>query len=723
MSELSILFGHKDFSIAQNAMDEFHEKFKDDPSLEEINYQVSDKSIERLQSFIHDNRYALIGEDFVTAIQDSLNGIEFAKNNARQHIYGLFSTADLSKLEEDPFLLAPTAFEKMTLQSPLMKNNFTLKNSKLTIEDSSGTYILWNAKLSANVASFASDDHILQKMESAFASLKSKYAGLVIAKSGVPFHSYESSKNAQKEITWITTISISLVILLLIFIFRTPLPIFATLFSIAISALSSLAATWGVFHEIHVFTFVFGTSIIGISIDYSIHFFTDLKYSANKPNGLSVRKHIFKGLLLGFLTTEMGYIAISFAPFELLKQTAVFTIAGLASAFLTIVLLFSHLPQVAKTGKPKILQTTKKIANIYNWYYAIHTPAKIVLPILFLAICAIGICKLNIHTDLQNLYTMSDELKQSEILAGRLIDFGSSGDYFIIKGNSAEEVLQTEESFRKELDKAQKDSLFKQYLAVSSFIPSVKLQSIFHSTIQKALASEASSFLQELGFTNDSLFKASLHKFKPITLDDALPSEWEKFKKSLWIGKVNNSYYSTILPLHVKKASLADTSLKEIAKGFKNVVYVSKMPEINKALTHLSSTALILVVCADIAIFFILIFVYNLRTAFRIIRNPILASLITAAVFGYAAIDFNFFAIAGVILTLGIGIDYSLFFREGASRQDTTALAITLSAATTLLSFATLALSSFTPVATFGLSIFIGIVSNYLLSPMAQAKK
>lgn len=147
------------------------------------------------------------------------------------------------------------------------------------------------------------------------------------------------------------------------------------------------------------------------------------------------------------------------------------------------------------------------------------------------------------------------------------------------------------------------------------------------------------------------------------------------------------------------------------------------MPEINKALTHLSSTALILVVCADIAIFFILIFVYNLRTAFRIIRNPILASLITAAVFGYAAIDFNFFAIAGVILTLGIGIDYSLFFREGASRQDTTALAITLSAATTLLSFATLALSSFTPVATFGLSIFIGIVSNYLLSPMAQAKK
>ena len=84
--------------------------------------------------------------------------------------------------------------------------------------------------------------------------------------------------------------------------------------------------------------------------------------------------------------------------------------------------------------------------------------------------------------------------------------------------------------------------------------------------------------------------------------------------------------------------------------------------------------------------------------------------------------DFNFFAIVGVILTLGIGIDYALFFREGGRDNLTTTLAVILSATTTLVSFGSLVFSEFTPVKTFGLSVLLGILCCFLLSPLSAKR-
>lgn len=52
-----------------------------------------------------------------------------------------------------------------------------------------------------------------------------------------------------------------------------------------------------------------------------------------------------------------------------------------------------------------------------------------------------------------------------------------------------------------------------------------------------------------------------------------------------------------------------------------------------------------------------------------------------------------------------------------------TVLAIALSALTTILSFGSLSFSSFAPVSTFGLSVFLGILFNFLFSPLLVKKE
>jgi predicted exporter len=72
-----------------------------------------------------------------------------------------------------------------------------------------------------------------------------------------------------------------------------------------------------------------------------------------------------------------------------------------------------------------------------------------------------------------------------------------------------------------------------------------------------------------------------------------------------------------------------------------------------------------------------------------------------------------------LLLVLGIGVDYALFFRETGSENPATLLAIALSSLTTLLAFGLLSLSATTAVHAFGLTILVGILVAFLLSPMA----
>jgi predicted exporter len=232
------------------------------------------------------------------------------------------------------------------------------------------------------------------------------------------------------------------------------------------------------------------------------------------------------------------------------------------------------------------------------------------------------------------------------------------------------------------------------------------------------LTSNARDYLTEIGVENDSAIIASFNSNVWLNTWNSLLQSLNSLLRMLWIGHIGDKYYSAVLPLHV--SDKFDT--QKIAEGLPGVHVVNKMQNINNALTKISHVSLKLVGYAYAVVFFILVFVYKFKDAVRIIRAPVLASLFATSVFGYAGIEFNFFAIVGVILTLGIGIDYALFFKEGGRQNLTTTLAIMLSAMTTIISFGSLACSAFVPVHTFGLAVLLGISCCFLISPFSAKR-
>ena len=737
MRNITVLVGHENFDVARSVAVALDSVFKGNSSFEETRLFVNEKSMDETREFFFNHRYTLQGRN----VREILASGDFdaLKKRALQKIYGSFSTANLNHLDEDPFLLGDAAFENFVQNSPMAMSRFSIREGVLYAVDSGVTYVMWNAVLSEKVSSISSGDHIIARLNHVLDSLKKVQPGLLVAKSGVPFHSYESSDRAKSEIAWISGVSIVLILLLLLYVFRSTIPIVATLSTIAIAIFTALAFTWFIFGKVHVFTLVFGTSIIGVSIDYAVHFFVHKKAGVR-----NVRSSIIKGLLLGFLTTELSYIALTFADFSLLRQMAVFSIVGLLSAFLTITLLFhavfenaDGLKNAAKS-EPQNLPT--KFPKVFLDAYS-KLPkwgARLILA-LFIAALLPGLKLLNVHTDIGNFYTMNDEIKASEALTSKLNNLGVSPTYFIVEGKDENDVLEMEEKLTQRLANAENEGLLKSYLAVSNIIPSNENQEKSYRGFRKMIygntgllkiiiekpgsyaTSKASNYFTEIGVENDSAIIASFGKENPFVwmnnLPD-LPQSLNSLLRMLWIGKVGDKYYSAVILLHVSDKFDA----QKIAEDLPSVHVVNKMQNINNALTKISHISLVLVGAAYSVVFLILVAVYKFKDAVRIIRAPVLASLFVAGVFGYMSIDFNFFAIVGVILTLGIGIDYALFFREGGRQNLITTLAIMLSSMTTLISFGSLACSAFVPVHTFGLAVLLGISCCFLISPFSAKR-
>jgi predicted exporter len=100
---------------------------------------------------------------------------------------------------------------------------------------------------------------------------------------------------------------------------------------------------------------------------------------------------------------------------------------------------------------------------------------------------------------------------------------------------------------------------------------------------------------------------------------------------------------------------------------------------------------------------------------------PMLAVALAPAFRALAGGTFSFFDAMALVLVLSIGVDYAVFCAETkGERKSVTMLAVVLAASTAVMSFGLLALSKVAAVHHFGATMLVGIVSSFLLAPLAR---
>jgi predicted exporter len=112
------------------------------------------------------------------------------------------------------------------------------------------------------------------------------------------------------------------------------------------------------------------------------------------------------------------------------------------------------------------------------------------------------------------------------------------------------------------------------------------------------------------------------------------------------------------------------------------------------------------------------------RNGLRVMAVPSLAMLASLAVLGWRGELFTLFNLFALLLVLEVAVDYAVFFQmadgevDASDKRDSTSLAVTLSAFTTLLAYGLLAMSSTAIVHAFGVTLAVGILTAFLLAPL-----
>lgn len=712
-----ILVSNENFGEAKRIAEIVYNELKDSPKFTSVSLYNDLNTVDEVLDYIYKYRWNLLDDETIEKI-NAPGGAETFAQNALAQVYGAFTMTSLDNLDTDPFLLTEHNLNNYLNKLQSSGTAMSLKDGVLASQKNGKWYVLIRTVLSPEGAAIASKGNAVVEIHKVCDPLEKD--GTRFVYSGTPFHSHKSSTSATKEVSVISTISMLAVIIILFLVFRNPTPILYSVGAIIISLLTALVSSLAIFHKLHVLTLVFGTSLIGSCIDYSLHFFINWKANLKLNSGKEIRFTMLKELSLSLVSTVLCFGILCFAPYQILKQMSVFCIAGLISSYLTVIAIYPLIPFEKEENRGI---NSIKIMKTPAWYNK-KIVGRVVISCFFVgAVILILFFHKNasIKNDLGSLYTMEGRELDDEIESGTVLQYSPTG-WFIIKGDSEESTLQKEERLTKTIDAMNAENgSTAGYLGTSLFIPSIEHQKKSREAAKKLLAIAPEQYYYlgyEENLTDDLIrdFESTENDFVSFSAGN-IPEFITSSISSAWIGELDGSYFSVVVPSLV----LDTESFRGLANENDDIYFISKMEDISRDLDVLTKMILKFFVFAYIVMFIMLKFFYKTKHAFKIISIPILVMLVVYAVFGIAKIHLEFFSIVGMILVLGLGLDYIIYMMENEKRKGTDdailePFAIMLSFITTVISFGALSLSSFKPVHLIGLSIFIGLITAYLSS-------
>jgi predicted exporter len=712
-----LLVGDPDFAQAARCAEEIRTGAAGHAEVESLILHVDESIYGSFSEYLFDNRYSLLPESTRRELEAG-RGARVARNALRD-IYSPLSVGTLGRIDLDPFGLASGSLRSFLGSGLLQGLAVSLKDGVLAAQKDGEWYVLVLGKLKgASVGSRPGGDFV-----PAFHALcdaeKAANPGLRIVYSGVPFHTYDSSQSAQNQIALISIVATILVFALALLFLRSFVPIVGTLFSLLAGIGAAIAATNLIFGEVHIFTLLFGTSLIGNAVDFALLFFAEWKNPDEPRDGPSTLRRVLGQMSLGLATTLVSYFALCSAPFPLIRQIAVFSIFGLLGAFAAQVLVVAPVRAPRPGSRPLPIGFSSGLFGAYDRLHRSPAAFRCCIVFVLAAIVVFGFSRLVVGNDIRTLYRPSTELGASEKEAASVLGLASSGQYFLLRGSTDEELLSREEALGAELSEAVSRGELRSYAATSMLLPSRSRQIESYRLVAERLMPYASAQESALGFssaestafTSDFASRAG----KTVGPDEFFARKFSSMAKSLWIGRIGDESFSAVLLMGVKDK----TALRALASEVPGVRFVDTVGDVSSILDRYSVVAMILLAIAYFVTFLGLWPFYGPRAAMAIVAAPLASSVVSTAALGIAGLAFNIFAVIALILVLGTGVDYALFYYDGAKHPKVTAIGIFLAMITTFISYAALAFCSFAPAKVFGYMLTVGTAASYIFAPIA----
>lgn len=632
---------------------------------------------------------------------------ESLKSRALGMMFGLGGFGDPKLLARDPFFLLPNYL----LALPSGQSRLSVEDGVLIGHNAGKTFSLISGTLNGPPYALDFQKRFNQSYGVIVAQLKQQVPDLTLLRSGAIFYAHDAAQEALNETSIIGAVSLLGTLALIFTVFGGLRPIILDSFAVGAGIGCAFLGTLLIFGQVHVLALLFGVSLIGISVDYSLQYFCEY-FDSEAPDSVARLRRVLPGLAIGLTTTLIGYCTLLLAPFPGLRQVATFSLIGLTVSCLTVIICY---PLFDRNVGPRSRSFFVRLADVHwrFWESKVLLPLRVLLIVSLCGVALWGSTKLTTDDDVHHFQTMSAELRNEEAALLRLTGSSAAMQFVLVHAPSENLVLEAEEHLSSPLAALKKSGAIDDYVALSQFVPSPARQKQNRALNEERLVKPyLAGYLEEIGYTgaieypqNDNIMHVSdLPKTGPYALVRLLniPAGLEAMN-IIQLRGVNDA--------GAVRAAVADVP---------GLRFISLADDWTALFAKYRIYALSLLALSVALMYPLLAWRYGFVRALRVLAPSLLAVLLTPMITAALAVPFTFFNAMALVLVLSVGVDYSVFCAETiGNRKPVTALGIMLAAAGTLMAFGMLALSQVFAVHAFGMTMLVGILIAYLFAPLA----
>ncbi len=712
-AQLLFLVGHTDREIAKASAEHFGQKLQTHPSIASVSARVERGQFAAIASFYFPYRRQLLSDKQLDALVKDAGNIV---RDARAMMYSPMGAGGSESLTKDPFFLLSGSLQALQPVS----GSLQLDGAFLVAEQNGLNYVLVMARMTSPTLSIEEQDQLAVHLDETTTTAVATEPGLDFLRSGFFFYAHAGTQSAKSDISVIGLGSLLGLLTLVILTFRSLRPLTLIVLTVVSGCVFALAVTLAVFGFVHLFTLVFGASLIGVSVDYSFHYAAEDAFGGKDWTPDEGLRKIFMGITLGLLTSVLAYLALTVAPFPGLQQLALFSSAGLIGAYLTLLCCCNL------WRRRLVVDERSHVPRAAGWYLGVWLNLSSRYRFLIVAALALvvlaGFRLIEINDNVSVLQSQPEELKRQEAMIRDILGVDPGSTFLLVPSSSDDGVLQLEESLRVALERMIEAGTLGGYQAVSRWVPSRARQAQSLSAYSNLISTQLADYFESLGVSEGMTAEvvAELTRdTEALEIDAWLEHPVSAQFRNLWLD-VGEDKSASIILLY----GLQDTiGLREALVEFPSVVVANKAEEMSNLFGQYRVRVTWVLAAAYAIILLGLATRYGLRQSAILLIPPVFAGALALIIISVIGNSLNLFNFLAMILVLGIGIDFTLFLAEARGDRRVTMFAITLSALTTMLSFGLLSLSSTYAVHSFGITVLIGIACAYLLSPLAVVER
>ncbi|HWK44508.1 MAG TPA: hypothetical protein VNT30_07295 [Stellaceae bacterium] len=676
---------------------------------------------DRDQQFLWRNRYLL--SDAVTAERFSTAGLRVALENDLQLLTSPTGLLVKRVLPDDPTGELLHLLEGLSGQArPASREGVWFSPD--------GARALLVAQTSAPGFDIDAQQSVIGVIRAGFDEAKRSIGGAETARlvmSGPGVFSVATRNRIEGDAWRFSMLATVLVAGLLLTVYRSPRVLALALLPVASGALAGVAAVSLGFGSVHGITLGFGVTLIGEAVDYAIYLFTQT--APGSPPALTLPR-IWPTLRLGVLTSICGFGALLFSSFTGLAQLGLFSISGLVVAVgvtrwvLPLLLPADFAPRVA-TG---IARPTLAM---------LRHASRLRLPLLVLAGAGILLLVLRREsvwdTGLSSLSPIAQAGQQLDERLRRDIGAPDVGFMLVITAADQDHALQTAEAMAEPLAGLIGQGLIAGFDSPARYLPSRAAQAARQAALPAPdpLRQNLRQALDGLPFRPDLfapfLDEVAAAKTQPPLDRAALDGTSLSLKLDSLLIQSNglipsNGKWIAMLPLRgvTDRGRLADAIASSAAASGGDVVLLDLKGETDRLYQTYRREAVTLSLLGGLAILVLLW--ASLRTWRRaaVVAAPLAAAVVlTAALLVAAGQALSIFHLVGLLLTVGIGSNYALFFERreiSAAYQERTMASLTLANLCTVIGFGVLSASRIPVLHGIGITVALGTVLSLVFS-------